>query len=76
MRILFQMLDRLADIMTFGALLNCTQCTRGQFVFRSGVGYYCLGNKSEWVKCEAITDDPARKPFRVPKELKEKYAFL
>jgi hypothetical protein len=28
------MLDRLADNMTFGALLPCPECKTGQFVFR------------------------------------------
>lgn len=70
------MCDRLADIMTFGALLPCTVCGNGQFVFRSGVGYFCLGNKDEWVKCETVSEDPPRKPFKVPVELKKKYEFL
>ncbi|XP_065202113.1 poly [ADP-ribose] polymerase [Planococcus citri] len=70
------MCDRLADAMTFGALLHCKECRHGQIVFRSGVGYFCLGNKDEWVKCEAVTDDPKRKPFRVPDDLKEKFEFL
>lgn len=70
------MCDRLADIMTFGALLPCTVCGNGQFVFRSGVGYFCLGNKDEWVKCETVSEDPPRKPFKIPVELKKKYEFL
>lgn len=70
------MLDRLADIMTFGKLLPCPECKDGQFVFRSGVGYQCTGNISEWAKCENRTLDPVRGTFRVPKDLKEKHAFL
>ncbi|XP_034248574.1 poly [ADP-ribose] polymerase [Thrips palmi] len=71
-----QMLDRLGDIMTFGKLLPCPVCKDGQFVFRSGVGYQCLGNISEWAKCENRTLDPPRGTFRVPKDLKESYPFL
>lgn len=62
--------------MVFGALLPCKECRHGQIVFRSGVGYFCLGNKDEWVKCEAITMDPKRKAFLVPEDLKKKYDFL
>ncbi|XP_065208896.1 poly [ADP-ribose] polymerase-like [Planococcus citri] len=68
--------DRLADAMTFGALLPCRECGHSQIVFRSGVGYLCLGNKNEWVKCEAVTGDPKRKPFLVPYDLKKKFEFL
>lgn len=71
-----KMLDRLADIMTFGKLLPCKECKDGQFVFRSGVGYQCQGNISEWAKCENSTLDPARAAFKVPKDLKEEYSFL
>ncbi|XP_065208891.1 poly [ADP-ribose] polymerase-like [Planococcus citri] len=63
--------DRLADAMTFGALLPCEECGHSQIVFRSGVGYLCLGNKDAWVKCETVTDDPKRKPFLVPDHLKD-----
>ncbi len=70
------MLDRLADAMTFGVLSRCSECKNGQLVFRSGVGYFCLGNKDEWVKCEAVFLDPPKKPFLVPKELKKEFPFL
>lgn len=69
------MLDRLADAMTFGALKKCPTCKDGQLTFRSGVGYFCLG-EDEWAKCESVFDDPARVPFVVPKTLKEEYEFL
>ena len=71
----FQILDRLCDGMTFGTLEPCPICKKGQLVFRSGVGYYCLGG-DEWAKCNSVVDDPVRKPFTVPKALKEKYEFL
>ncbi|XP_065208897.1 poly [ADP-ribose] polymerase-like [Planococcus citri] len=68
--------DRLADAMTFGALFPCEECGHRQIVFRSPVGYFCTGFKNEWVKCEAVTDDPKRKPFLVPHHLKKTYEFL
>ncbi len=33
---------------------------------RSGVGYQCLGNVSEWTKCQEKTTEPARKEFKLP----------
>jgi len=71
-----RMLDRLADIMTFGALEPCPECKEGQLVYRSGVGYQCMGNISEWTKCQYKTLKPARREFKVPKELKECHSFL
>lgn len=70
-----QMLDRLSDAMAFGALLPCSKC-KGQIVFRSGIGYQCLGYSSEWAKCEDVLMKPNRVPFKVPKEMKETYSFL
>ena len=64
------MLDRLSDAMMFGALLPCKECDGGQLVFRSGVGYQCHGDMSEWTKCQFKTQDPARKDFKLPKEYK------
>lgn len=68
------MLDRLSDIMTFGALEPCAECGKGQLVFNK-VGYICQGDLTEWTKCQHITKEPKRKPFKVPNELKE-YSFL
>jgi NAD-dependent DNA ligase len=68
---------RLADIMTFGALEPCKECPdNGQLVFRSGVGYQCMGNMSEWTQCQVKTLDPKRKTFKVPHEFKDQYDFL
>ena len=69
------MLDRLSDIMTFGVLTPCKQCKDGQLVF-SKLGYVCTGNLNEWTKCDAITKDPERAKFKVPKFLKEEFPFL
>ncbi|PNF21175.1 Poly [ADP-ribose] polymerase [Cryptotermes secundus] len=71
-----RMLDRLSDIMTFGALKRCDECKGGQFVFCSGVGYQCLGDLTEWTKCQNTTLEPKRKPFRVPSELMSDHEFL
>ena len=72
----FQMLNRLSDIMTFGALERCDECQTGQFVFRSGVGYQCQGYLTEWTKCQNVRLEPNRKPFKVPPELSSDHGFL
>lgn len=69
------MLDRLCDIMTFGALERCSECKTGQLIFRTG-GYLCTGDKSEWSKCSTIVKEPKRRPFKVPPECAEGYEFL
>ncbi|KAF2885554.1 hypothetical protein ILUMI_20622 [Ignelater luminosus] len=68
------MLDRISDIMAFGALEPCTVCKNGQLVIDK-LGYKCHG-KTEWSRCNAVTKEPKRRPFIVPDELKEKYTFL
>ena len=59
------MLDRLSDVMMFGALVPCKDCG-GQYVFKGGVGYVCTGQMSEWTKCQNKTDKPKRKEFKLP----------
>jgi len=71
-----RMLDRLCDIMTFGVLEQCKECNGGQFVYKSGVGYKCQGDLSEWTKCQVVSLNPSRRVFIVPPELKEKFDFL
>lgn len=71
-----RMLDRLGDIMTFGALKSCRECNGGQFVYQSGVGYRCMGDLSEWTKCQVKTLTPARKPFKIPEDFRCKWDFL
>ncbi|XP_014252361.1 poly [ADP-ribose] polymerase [Cimex lectularius] len=68
-------LDRLADVMTFGALLPCEAC-KGNFVYRTGVGYQCQGDISEWSKCEQVEQTPKRTLFKVPEDLANKFPFL
>ncbi|XP_012286246.1 poly [ADP-ribose] polymerase [Orussus abietinus] len=67
--------DLLADVMTFGSLEPCSKCA-GKLTYKSGVGYHCTGDLMEWAKCEFSTDDPKRKPIRIPSELKETIPFL
>ncbi|EFX75651.1 hypothetical protein DAPPUDRAFT_55885 [Daphnia pulex] len=71
-----EMLDLLADVMAFGALLPCSECKSGQFFYKSGMGYQCSGNMSGWTKCPNSTTTPERKPFKVPSDLSENYSFL
>lgn len=70
-----RILDRLADIMTFGALLPCKECKHGQLVFDK-FGYKCRGNLTEWTKCNTFVKEPARTPFQIPPDLKKEYPFL
>ena len=43
---------------------------------RTGVGYECTGNMSEWTKCPFKTKKPERRSFKCPSELAEAYSFL
>lgn len=62
------MLDRLSDAMTFGCPSPCKECKGGQLVFRTGVGYQCTGDLTEWTKCQYNTLEPERRPFKIPKD--------
>ncbi|XP_044760388.1 poly [ADP-ribose] polymerase [Coccinella septempunctata] len=68
-------LDRLADIMTFGTLEPCKICKGGQYIY-SKLGYLCHGDLTEWSKCNNLTKTPLRRAFKVPKELAQEYSFL
>lgn len=72
----FQRIDHIADCMAFGALLPCENCKNGQFVFKSGVGYQCKGNLTEWTQCLKIEKAPKRKSFKIPKSFIEDYPAL
>ncbi|XP_001947212.1 poly [ADP-ribose] polymerase [Acyrthosiphon pisum] len=67
--------DRLSDLLAFGTLLPCDEC-EGQLVFRSGIGYQCLGYKNEWLKCDKIMAEPRRVEFKIPSHILENYDFL
>ncbi|KAK5903551.1 hypothetical protein CgunFtcFv8_007323 [Champsocephalus gunnari] len=62
-------LDCLADGMTFGALEPCKECM-GQLVFK-GDAYYCHGDISAWTKCVFKTTTPIRNNWITPKEFHE-----
>ncbi|XP_012253348.2 poly [ADP-ribose] polymerase [Athalia rosae] len=68
-------LDALSDAMVFGYLKPCEKC-KGQLRYKSGLGYRCTGDITEWVKCEQVAQNPKRAKFKVPTELTEKYPFL
>ncbi|XP_034943487.1 poly [ADP-ribose] polymerase [Chelonus insularis] len=70
-----RLLDSLADQMTFGALPKCDKCN-GPLRFKSGFGYKCMGNISEWTKCDNVVKDPERSKLKIPQDLKEKHDFL
>lgn len=61
--------------MSFGTLLPCDEC-KAQLVFKSGIGYQCIGYKNEWLKCEKVFTNPSRVKFEVPINLHEDNAFL
>ncbi|XP_044593172.1 poly [ADP-ribose] polymerase [Cotesia glomerata] len=67
--------DSLADLLVFGSLPPCDKCS-GQFRFKSGLGYRCMGNITEWTKCENMSVDPKRSKVTIPGALKEKYDFF
>lgn len=70
-----ELFEALADRLAFGALLPCSICT-GQFTFKPGLGYKCLGDISEWTKCVNVTVDPKRRKFSIPEVYEDKYYFL
>ncbi|XP_043248325.1 poly [ADP-ribose] polymerase [Colletes gigas] len=67
--------DRLSDAICFGALKPCPKCS-GQLVYNSGIGYKCVGDLTEWTKCEYITQDPKRKKFEISSDLIKNYPNL
>ena len=69
-------LDRLSDVMTFGALEPCQECGGGQLVYQSGLGYRCQGDLSEWTKCQVVSQQPARREFKIPADYRQEHSFL
>ncbi|XP_018335477.1 poly [ADP-ribose] polymerase [Agrilus planipennis] len=67
-------LDRVSDLMTFGALLPCEKC-KGQLIFHK-YGYICTGDLTEWAKCTNFVKIPKRKKCVIPNNLKKEYSFL
>lgn len=64
------LLDRCADILTFGALAKCQKCKKGDMMF-SKYGYTCNGMLDEWSACLNFTDKPLRLKCKIPSELKK-----
>ncbi|XP_055340113.1 poly [ADP-ribose] polymerase 1-like [Paramacrobiotus metropolitanus] len=69
--------DRVVDMLLFGATAKCQQCSsdRGHIVV-SADAYYCIGQVSDWAKCDYKTQKPARNNVTIPEKLLEKYEFL
>ncbi|OWA53684.1 Poly [ADP-ribose] polymerase 1 [Hypsibius exemplaris] len=72
-----KMLDRLTDVLVFGATEKCTVCASptGHIVV-SADAYRCVGSASEWAKCDFKTQSPARKVPTIPADLLKKHPFL
>ncbi|XP_046383121.1 poly [ADP-ribose] polymerase [Ischnura elegans] len=68
-------LDVLCDMLTFGALDPCPKC-KGQLVYKSGVGYQCTGDATEWAKCDYSTDEPSRRACVIPADYRDEHPFL
>lgn len=70
-----KLLDQVADLLTFGALLPCPVCEGRQLLFHKS-GYLCNGNISEWAKCTHLMKEPERKVCKIPSDLKDHFKFL
>lgn len=56
--------------MTFGVLKHCKKCPdKGELVFHKN-GYVCIGEVSEWAKCNESYKEPERIKFKIPSEFK------
>ena len=67
-----QIVEGLAEAMTFGVLQRCQACNSGLLEFRmglSGMSYYC-SEEDEWTSCASYFDKPLRSVFVIPKSLK------
>lgn len=63
------LLDRCADLLTFGALYKCQECLKGDMIFNKH-GYSCNAMKDEWVMCGHFEEKPLRLRCEIPEELK------
>ncbi|KAM7363583.1 poly-(ADP-ribose) polymerase [Cochliomyia hominivorax] len=70
-----KLLDQVADMLVFGAILPCPQCKGRQLLFQKS-GYLCNGELTEWTKCANLIKEPERKACKVPSDLKSEYSFL
>lgn len=62
------LLDRAADLLTFGALIKCQKCKKGDLMFAK-FGYKCNGMLDEWTACDSFETKPLRKKCKLPSEL-------
>ncbi|XXG84939.1 hypothetical protein AAC387_Pa11g0138 [Persea americana] len=69
----FDLRDRCADGMLFGALESCPICS-GSLRY-SGGKYHCLGYASAWSKCSFSTTEPVRckEKWKIPDETNNQY---
>lgn len=70
-----RIIEKLADIMCFGVPNPCDKCG-GNLKYKSGIGYKCSGDLTEWTKCENVNIDPPKKKFKIPSHLKEDIPFM
>uniref|UniRef100_A0AAG5CYC8 Poly [ADP-ribose] polymerase n=2 Tax=Anopheles atroparvus TaxID=41427 RepID=A0AAG5CYC8_ANOAO len=68
-------LDRVCDIILFGALNRCKKCGNGQYVLQKSA-YVCDGDLTEWVKCLNPEKAPPRTKTKIPSDLKKEYSFF
>lgn len=68
------LLDRCADLLTFGALYKCQKCFKGDMIF-SKHGYTCNSSVDEWVMCGYFDEKPLRLKCIIPTQLREKDFF-
>ncbi|TMW48487.1 hypothetical protein DOY81_006414, partial [Sarcophaga bullata] len=68
-----KLLDQVADLLTFGALLPCPDCKGRQLLFNKS-GYLCNGDLTEWTKCTKLINEPERKACKIPNYIN--YNFL
>lgn len=64
------LLDRCADFLTFGALVKCQKCKKGDLIFAKH-GYKCKGMLDEWAECGNFEVKPLRRKCQIPSTLKK-----
>lgn len=40
------------------------------------IGFWFVGDLTEWTKCKHFVAEPKRRPFKVPDDLKDEFGFL
>ncbi|XP_075147424.1 poly [ADP-ribose] polymerase-like isoform X2 [Haematobia irritans] len=70
-----KLLDQLADLLTFGAIIPCEVCNGHQILFQKSA-YVCNGDLTEWTKCAKTVREPKRNPCKISPALKSQYKFL